>query len=61
VQEAVTQEKQVMQETLRKTDRFGVTTDLRAQEEISTPYITVTLHFIDDDWNLVARILSLPR
>jgi len=33
VQEVVTREKQVMQEMLRKIDRFGVTTDLWTQEK----------------------------
>ncbi len=37
---------------------FGVTTDMWTHEQTTTPYITVTLHFIDSDWNLHCRILA---
>ncbi len=37
---------------------FGVTTDLWTHDATSTSYITVTLHYVDKNWILNARILS---
>lgn len=36
----------------------GVTTDMWTECHTQTPYITVTVHYITDDWQLVARIIA---
>lgn len=36
----------------------GVTTDMWTECHTQTPYITVTVHYITDDWQLVARTVA---
>ena len=37
---------------------LGVTTDLWTHKQTTLPYITVTLHFKDTNWNFHSRILA---
>jgi len=46
VDDICSKERDALKSTLLGIDRFGVTTDLWTHEDTSTPYITVTIHYI---------------
>jgi len=46
VDDMCSKERDSLKRTLVGIDRFGVTTDLWTHEDTSTPYITVTIHYI---------------
>ena len=46
VGDIVTKERDALKSKLIGIDRFGVTTDMWTHEDTSTPYITVTIHYI---------------
>lgn len=43
-----------------KVEFCSIITDLRTSRT-NVGYMTVTCHFIDDDWNLMSVILDTPR
>jgi len=51
-----TTRRQLLAGQLRKIPRLGITSDMWTHELTSTPYITVTAHFIDDNWELQAVV-----
>ena len=54
-----TSRRQVLATELRRIPRLAVTTDMWSHEGTNTPYITVTVHFIDDEWKLRAEVSFL--
>ena len=43
---------------LEKQKRFAVTTDLWTHEQTTMPYITVTVHYVNDKWEMCSFIIA---
>ena len=44
---------------LEKQKRFAVTTDLWTHEQTTMPYITVTVHYVNDNWEMRLFIVAM--
>jgi hypothetical protein len=53
-----TSRRQVLTAELRAVPRLAVTTDMWTHEGTSTPYITVTVHYLNNDWKLCVEVCS---
>lgn len=58
VDSVVAAEKSSLKDKIAKVSRFGVKTDGWIHDAITIPYITVTIRYTNDSWNLHSRILA---
>ena len=51
-----TSHRQILATELRKVPRIAITSDMWTHEGTNAPYITITAHFINNDWELRGEV-----